>query len=813
MIRRSRLLGLGALALCLAACSQQLSWPDQTNANAPDVIPLAASNTVGQTFVALEAGLNGVDIYLTPQTAIQGDIQFELLPAPKTPGESLTLASASLPAEAVAAPGFYHFAFSPQGDSRLRSYYLRLTYPGPGTLLVGHGSPEAYPQGALYRNDSPDDGAQMAFRLDYAAASVAAGVAWQGLTWLGWLGLAGLLFVLPGWALFTWLWPKWGELSWGEQLGLAIGLSLAVYPILFLAANWVGLRLGWLLAVLPVVLGLTAVVARGVLRWRDHSLSVHWPTLRRPHLAADLAFAGVAALVFFTRMWAARGLSLSLWGDSYQHTVIAQLLVDQGGLFSSWVPYAEISSLTYHFGFHTLVAVFHWLSGLDLPSAVLWVGQILNGLSILTLYPLALKATGQRWAGVGALLVAGLLSPMPMAYVNWGRYTQLAGQTILPVAVVLAWVYFEDRPAVNWRLLVLGWLAWGGLALTHYRIIIFAVVFATAFWLVAVAARQGRSQLLRTAWLGLGSGAIFLPWFLRTFSGGITTNFIHQLSTPAGEASAFTQQYNSLGDLATYLPVWLWLLVAVSLGWSLWRRDKNMALLGVWWGLLLLAADPQWVGLPGEGAISNFALLIAAYLPAGILAGAALGWLRQAFAPGRVWDLALLALVAVVALLGSRQRLGDVHAGQSALVTAPDQRAAAWIDNHVPADARFLVNSFAAYGGNNIVGADAGWWLPLLAHRATNVPPLNYAVERGPRPDYRLWTNALPAEIQSKGIDSPEVLSELAARGIGYVYIGQLRGQVNNPGQPLLVAGDLAVSPHYRLIYHQDRVWVFQVSQ
>jgi len=157
--------------------------------------------------------------------------------------------------------------------------------------------------------------------------------------------------------------------------------------------------------------------------------------------------------------------------------------------------------------------------------------------------------------------------------------------------------------------------------------------------------------------------------------------------------------------------------------------------------------------------------------------------------------------------------LGDVHAGQNALVTVPDQRAAVWIEGNVPANARFLINSFSAYGGNNIVGGDAGWWLPLLAHRATNVPPLNYAFEQGPRPDFRLWTNALPAEIQSKGINSPEVLSELAARGIGYVYIGQLRGQVNNPGEPLLVAGDLAVSAHYRLIYHQDRVWVFQVAQ
>jgi hypothetical protein len=34
-----------------------------------------------------------------------------------------------------------------------------------------------------------------------------------------------------------------------------------------------------------------------------------------------------------------------------------------------------------------------------------------------------------------AVLAAGLLTPMPMYYVNRGRYTQLAGQVVLPAAL------------------------------------------------------------------------------------------------------------------------------------------------------------------------------------------------------------------------------------------------------------------------------------------------------------------------------------------------------------------------------------------
>src|SRR5258706_7000799 len=119
-------LAAGLCALCLAACASQLSWPDQPNSGAPGAIPLNAATTIGQTFVALEDGLDGVDVYLSPQGAPQGDIQLALLPAPQTPGADVVVATASLPASAVAAPGYYHFAFASHPGLRLHTHYLRL---------------------------------------------------------------------------------------------------------------------------------------------------------------------------------------------------------------------------------------------------------------------------------------------------------------------------------------------------------------------------------------------------------------------------------------------------------------------------------------------------------------------------------------------------------------------------------------------------------------------------------------------------------------------------------------------------------------
>jgi hypothetical protein len=102
--------------------------------------------------------------------------------------------------------------------------------------------------------------------------------------------------------------------------------------------------------------------------------------------------------------------------------------------------------------------------------------------------------------------------------------------------------------------------------------------------------------------------------------------------------------------------------------------------------------------------------------------------------------------------------------------------------------------------------------LPLLARRQTNVPPLNYTVEVGIRVDYREWVEALPRMIQGQGIGEASVLAQLKERGITHVYIGQRQGRVNYVGPDILKPGELAANPHFRLVYQQDRVWVFEVK-
>ncbi len=113
-----------------------------------------------------------------------------------------------------------------------------------------------------------------------------------------------------------------------------------------------------------------------------------------------VTFLGLGLILLFSRFWMARSLAAPMWGDAVQHGVIAQLILDNQGLFSSWQPFAEYQTLSIHFGVSALSAGLVWLSGIETVRAVLWIGQIVNVLAVLGLYPLALSLwDGDAWAG------------------------------------------------------------------------------------------------------------------------------------------------------------------------------------------------------------------------------------------------------------------------------------------------------------------------------------------------------------------------------------------------------------------------------
>ncbi len=209
---------------------------------------------------------------------------------------------------------------------------------------------------------------------------------------MGLLGAALALFVLPGWALLA-MWPGASALSWPERLGIAVGLSVGLYPLLLLLTSLVGLQLGALYVWLTLAAAAVSLVWRNR-AWRPGAQVAVWRAWRQGNaLWPDLALVVALALVFAVRFYVVRSLDVPMWGDSYQHTMVAQLLVDNGGLFNSWEPYARMQSLTYHFGFQTAAAVVasraqppfdasamdgYAVRGADTPGTLRVIGDVFN---------------------------------------------------------------------------------------------------------------------------------------------------------------------------------------------------------------------------------------------------------------------------------------------------------------------------------------------------------------------------------------------------------------------------------------------------
>ncbi|MDP2725919.1 MAG: glycosyltransferase family 39 protein [Dehalococcoidia bacterium] len=611
-----------------------------------------------------------------------------------------------------------------------------------------------------------------------------------------WVILPGIaLLFLPGYALSRLVSRK--DMEPLQRVIVSVGLSLALMPLLLLWATLGDLSWGSLAVwALLLLAGLVSMWMRG--ERKEVASLLGWVRDRPQYPLLAVLFIATLAV----RLLAIRDLAIPSWGDSLHHSWIARLIAERGQVPDSYYPYFPLDSLTYHFGFHTMVAFFHWATGLPILKSVLVVGQALNALSVLTVYLLAHRLTRSHTAALLGALVVGLVSAMPAYYVNWGRYTQLAGQVILPVAAFLTIEAVEKK---HWGYLALAAVAASGLFLTHYRVILFYVAFLVAY-LAWRAWKTLRLKQILADWVwtaGVGVGAVILAsprlWYLA-------------VNLPRGEASVpqlspdmwdqWMAGYNALGDVTFYLSWPILILSLVGLVLALYKRQGVGVILGSWTAILFIMANAERLGL-GRGAwLNNFAVLIALYLPASIMIGWLGAWLLSNLTRARrPASYVLASLAAVVGLWGGWGMTG-IKDTQYVLATPADQRAITWIGENTPSDARFLINYFFAYGGRFVVGSDGGWWIPYLTGREVNVPPLIYGAESSPGKDYAAGVNALARSLE-KDLYNKDGLVVLREAGIPSIYIGE-KGGFLDPAK-LLNAG-------HKPVYHDGPVWVFRVN-
>jgi hypothetical protein len=430
----------------------------------------------------------------------------------------------------------------------------------------------------------------------------------------------------------------------------------------------------------------------------------------------------------------------------------------------------------------------------------------------------ARRLLGDGHAALWAAVLAGFVSAMPAYYVNWGRYTQLGGQTLLP-AVCVIWAALLDaaadpqaRRATLLRLATLAVLATAGIVLTHYRVAVFAACFVAAYgaYLLAARLRSWRGLLIVA---GVALIALLLtiilvfPYVIRLRDGALLRLGGYFLSNNIG-----TDLTNGLGptDVVFSLYVKWYLLALAALGGALLalRREWRGLVLVGWGALAFLSANPYLIGLNGAGIISNFAAQIASYLLLAPLGGAAVAqiwrWAGRWLGPvGGAQPLQALAGLAIVLWgIGWQQR---IVTPEFQLCTPADMAAIDWIRQATPPDAKFFVNAFPAYGNTLYAGSDCGWWLPLLARRASNLPPITQGTEAGEQPNYQFAVNELNSGIEGHPIGTPAAAAALRSAGFTYIYDGPAASPPGEYIQPQALAN----SKLYTLVYDRSgvRIW------
>jgi hypothetical protein len=290
----------------------------------------------------------------------------------------------------------------------------------------------------------------------------------SGLPSLPLVVAGALLLFVPGYAVASVLLPPPGYIT-SERLLAAPALTVALLAALTLWASALHIHLGAGAAV-TLLMGSLALVAVQALRGLRTER-------RSPQVVSPASFTTVAwylalfGLALGLRLWSTRDILPTLGADSYHHTLIAQLLVERGGLPDSYLPYAPIQTFAYHFGFHSLVAWLHWWTGADVGALIGLAGHLVNAAVALAVAFFVLRVVGDGLVAALAAWLVALLCVFPAYLVNWGRFTQAAGLLLLPVAAALcidALSHPHDRRAVLRSALAAG-LAASGLLLAHYR--------------------------------------------------------------------------------------------------------------------------------------------------------------------------------------------------------------------------------------------------------------------------------------------------------------------------------------------------------
>ncbi len=478
----SRLVFITLYLLLLSSCVTLNDPESSQEYRSHPIAEITPDQDFGQVFVSRRPKLNRLQVWLQiPQQA--SDLDFKVIASLfNQPTESEPLATVTLSKDELLKNFPVSIRFPTQSNLPEVSYYLRIETTGGKVVVYGRDE-DQYSPGEAWINNQPKT-FDAAFRAgyDYNLADFLNDIQTYPQTillvicifWICWMP-GRLCLLVSGFD---------SRYDWGERTAISIGIGLAFYPIIFI---WTSLfNTAWDRAsVWGLLISITGLCLYLVIRRIRNNPIIQPQISKNWWISLGLLSIFLASLA--VRLVMVRDISAPAWVDSVHHALLGKLIVLNGGIPDSYSPFVDIQTANYHIGFHVTLALFQWLSQLDISQALLIFGQVINALMVFSTYLLTTTLVKNQIAGLVAAFFTGLVTPMPAYYTSWGRFTQLAGLVMLPAAVAIVYSFLDGN---NWQPLsfrlflkkrenlanisLISILS-VGLFLTHYRVFAFEV--------------------------------------------------------------------------------------------------------------------------------------------------------------------------------------------------------------------------------------------------------------------------------------------------------------------------------------------------
>ncbi|MGB9799742.1 MAG: hypothetical protein ACPLUL_06585 [Thermanaerothrix sp.] len=608
------------------------------------------------------------------------------------------------------------------------------------------------------------------------------------------------LVLLPGWAFLgiSNIWKLYRPL---QRWMVAFGLSVAFYPLLFYWARLLpSIQLGTRKLLLVLFIFALLIIWKFRKNWKEQ---IHFES-------SELIALLLMVVVLFTRMWQIHIYPYPAWSDSLHHTLLTQLTAQYGRLPNSLEPYEPVSLNMYHLGLYAFTAPIMLLGRVSATTALLVGAQLLNALNVCGIY-LILDRIINRKGAIFGVLFAGLLSFQPAWYFNWGRFTQVSSQMLLPVAwaITLDTLNNAEKGQNRFNL----WYVFAasvlnaGVFLMHFRV---AGLYLPLLLITAVEKlffnNQNRNKLaLVFTLLGIGMVSLF---FISSSIASALNVYFHAFSTPSAKTiETDTSRMLYFGyDLPTLFVIGLrkWtfigLVLAILIGW-VWR-SKLVIEQTVWLGCLFAIGNFYLLPIPYLAFINFTGIMIMFYLPAALIFGSIVGLAFEKLKfLTTISSHVLVILLLTITSLSAQVRVTAIE-GFRFFMTPQDEEAMEWIKKNVPKDAVFAIDTYL-WLGNSPHGIDAGYWIPYYTGRRTTTGTMLFALgNRDYTAKVRKWSYMV-SELQQ----NPKIAQSLCEQGVSYLYLGAKRDRLLGVFDP----GTIISEFKDRIVFTKNGATIFKL--